>query len=223
MTAFDEQIVRMGPESGAVVLFVPPLFEEANRMRRTLVLTMRALADAGVTSMLPDLPGQNESLVATEAVALNDWRDALGAIVAAEKRSVVIASLRGGCLIDGTANAAAWWRLAPAGGASLLRAMLRARVAGDREAGLATTSEALLAEAASAPILLTGNRLSSAMVMGLQSAEAGNVAPLRSVTLGADGIAGTPLWLRAEPGEDAAMAHAMADDIQGWMAKCGVI
>ena len=31
--------------------------------------------------------------------------------------------------------------------------------------------------------------------------------PLRSIGLGADGIAGTPLWLRAEPGEDAAMAQ----------------
>ena len=52
------------------VLLIPPLFEEANRMRRTLVLAMRALsADMGIVpSLLPDLPGQNDSLEPTVAV-----------------------------------------------------------------------------------------------------------------------------------------------------------
>ena len=38
----------------------------------------------------------------------------------------------------------------------------------------------------------------------------------------ADGIAGTPLWLRAEPGEDAAMARAIAADIAAWSKSCGI-
>ena len=55
-----------------------------------------------------------------------------------------------------------------------------------------------------------------------RAAEVQPVEPLRTVALGADGIAGTPLWLRAEPGEDAAMAEAIADDIAAWSATCGV-
>ena len=56
----------------------------------------------------------------------------------------------------------------------------------------------------------------------LGDAEAQRVAPLREVALGADGIAGTPLWLRAEPGEDAAMAAAIAADIAAWCKTCGL-
>ena len=37
-----------------------------------------------------------------------------------------------------------------------------------------------------------------------------------------DGIAGTPLWLRAEPGEDAAMAAAIVADIAAWSQTCGI-
>src|SRR3546814_4854209 len=61
----DEQLFRLSPAGAprTTVLFVPPLFEEANRTRRTLVLAMRALAAQGFAALLPDLPGQNESLV----------------------------------------------------------------------------------------------------------------------------------------------------------------
>ena len=69
---------------------------------------------------------------------------------------------------------------------------------------------------------MSGNRLSPAMIAGLGSAEVQPVAPLRHVALGADGIAGTPLWLRAEPGEDAAMAEAIAADIAAWSVTCGI-
>jgi hypothetical protein len=60
------------------------------------------------------------------------------------------------------------------------------------------------------------------MVAQLGSAGVQPVSPLRSIGLGTDGIAGTPLWLRAEPGEDAAMAQAIADDIAAWSATCGI-
>ena len=135
---------------------------------------------------------------------------------------VIVASVRGGALIDHVAKAAAWWRLAPVGGASLLRTLMRSRVSADREAGLTSSLESLQAEAKTAPLLLAGNRLSPAMVAQLGVSEAKAVEPLRSVGLGADGIAGTPLWLRAEPGEDAAMAEAIAADIAAWSATCGI-
>lgn len=223
-----EHQLRIDPVSGqaptATILIVPPLFEEANRTRRTLVLAMRALADRGFAALLPDLPGQNESLVATEEVDLDRWQAALADTAATIDGPVVIASLRGGALIDHRMQAAAWWRLAPVGGASLLRTLMRARVAADREAGLTTSLESLQSDAQAAPLLLAGNLLSPAMIAQLVSAEAQPVAPLRAVTLGssADAIAGTPLWLRAEPGEDAAMAAAIAADIAAWSQTCGI-
>jgi len=209
--------------SAATILFVPPLFEEANRTRRTLVLAMRALAAGGFAARLPDLPGQNESPIPLVEADLTRWRAALAEVADGIDGPVVVASLRGGALIDHEAGAAAWWRLAPAGGASLLRTLLRARVSADREAGIASTLDGLQAEAATAPLLLAGNLLSPAMIAELGAAEVQPVEPLRSVALGADDLAGTPLWLRAEPGEDAGMARAIAADIAGWSQSCGII
>ncbi|NIJ38206.1 hypothetical protein FHR22_002917 [Sphingopyxis panaciterrae] len=217
-----EHHLRIDPAGAprATILIVPPLFEEANRTRRTLVLAMRALAAQGFAALLPDLAGQNDSLVALEDVDLARWRSELAAIKI--DGPLIIVSVRGGALIDHAVQAAAWWRLAPAGGASLLRTLMRARVSADREAGLATSLESLQAEARSAPLLLAGNRLSPAMVAQLGGAEPQPVEPLRTVALGADGILGTPLWLRAEPGEDAAMAGTIADDIAAWSTTCGI-
>ena len=221
-----EHILRITPTGSprATILFVPPLFEEANRTRRTLVLAMRALAADGFATQLPDLPGQNENLVPLEQVDLASWQTALAEAAATIDGPLVIASLRGGALIDHHAKAAAWWRLAPVGGASLLRTLMRARVAADREAGLTSSLDSLQAEAATAPLLLAGNRLAPAMIAQLGSAEIQPAAPLRTVTLGsgADAIAGTPLWLRAEPGEDAAMATAITADIAAWSATCDI-
>lgn len=221
----NEHRLRIDPAGTprATILIVPPLFEEANRTRRTLVLAMRMLAADGFAAVLPDLPGQNESLVPLVEVDLDRWRDALADVVAGIDGPVVVASVRGGALIDHKAKAAAWWRLAPVGGASLLRTLMRARVSADREAGMTSSIEALQDDAKSAPLLLAGNRLSPAMVAGLGNSEAQAVEPLRSVGLGAGGITGTPLWLRAEPGEDAVMAAAIAADISAWSKTCGII
>lgn len=207
----------------ATILFVPPLFEEANRTRRTLVLAMRALAAQGFAALLPDLPGQNESPVPLVEADLTRWRAALAEVARGIDGPLIVASLRGGTLIDHEAKAAAWWRLAPASGASLLRTLLRARVSADREAGIASSLDSLQTEAASAPLLLAGNLLSPTMIVELAEAETQPVEPLRSVALGAEGIAGTPLWLRAEPGEDAGMAQAIAADIAAWSRSCGII
>ena len=220
----SEHILRIDPAGvpRATILIVPPLFEEANRTRRTLVLAMRALATEGFAAWLPDLPGQNESLVPLAHVDLARWQEALAKVAADVDGPVIIASVRGGALIDHQAKAAAWWRLAPVGGASLLRTLMRARVSADREAGLTSSLESFQEQAQTAPLLLAGNLLSPAMVGGLGTSEAQAVAPLRSIGLGADGIAGTPLWLRAEPGEDSAMAAVIAADISVWSKTCGI-
>ena len=220
----SEYLLRIDPagQPRATILIVPPLFEEANRLRRTLVLAMRALAAKGFRAVLPDLPGQNDSLVALADVDLARWRDSLADTAAGIDGPLIVASFRGGALIDHRVEAAAWWRLAPVGGASLLRTLMRSRVSADREAGRTSSLESLQDAAKTAPLLLAGNRLSPAMFAQLGVSEAQAVEPLRSVGLGADGIAGTPLWLRAEPGEDATMADAIAADIAAWSATCGI-
>jgi pimeloyl-ACP methyl ester carboxylesterase len=220
----SEHMLRIDPAGAprATVLIVPPLFEEANRTRRTLVLAMRALAAEGFAAWLPDLPGQNESLVPLSEVDLDCWQDALADIAAGIDGAVLVASVRGGALIDHRVGAAGWWRLATVSGASLLRTLMRARVTADREAGVASSLESLQEASKAAPLLLAGNRLSPAMMAGLAAAKVQPVVPLRDVALGADGIAGTPLWLRAEPGEDAAMAAAIAADITAWSQTCGI-
>lgn len=208
-----------GSGDGRAVLIVPPLFDEANRMRRTLVLTMRALSRLGTASLLPDLPGQNDSLTVTEDVTLADWRSALAAIAQAEGRPVVVASWRGGSLLDdAVTDAAGWWRMAPVPGASIVKAMIRTRIAGDKEAGRQSSAEAVRASAARAPVELAGNLLSAAMLDALETAIPAPIEPLRQV-MPAD-LNGSALWLRAEPGEDAAMAEAMAVDIHSWAATC---
>lgn len=216
-----EQLLTAG-DGPPGVLIVPPLFDEMNRMRRTLVLAMRALAGRGIASALMDLPGANESLAPLEEQSLASWRAAVGAAAAQAGRQaapICIASVRGGCLIDDGAEAAHRWRLSPAKGSSLLKTLLRTRIAGEREDGRTVTAAQLMAEARLDPIELAGNRLGPDMVAQLDGALPADL-PAREAKPGTgEGcIAGSALWLRAEPGEDAAMADAIAADIAALLA-----
>lgn len=211
-----------GSDRPAIVL-LPPLFDEANRMRRTLVLTMRALAQAGHNCLLPDLPGQGDSMLPTRDATLPLWREALADLAASEPGPLLVASWRGGALIDdAAAHAVGWWRMAPLAGASIVRTMMRTRIAGDKEAGRQTSVDQLRSLAALGPIELAGHSLSAEMIDALEQATPAPLSRLRSVTVGqGEGqIAGSALWLRAEPGEDAAMALAMAKDISAWSIAC---
>ncbi len=58
-----EAMLRFGPTNGPVMIVAPPLFEEANRTRAFVVTILRALAERGIASALPDLPGTGESLL----------------------------------------------------------------------------------------------------------------------------------------------------------------
>ena len=199
------------------MVLVPPLFDEANRMRRTLVLTMRALAAHGLTAMLPDLPGQGDSIEPTEAATVAGWRAALSAM--AIDGPAIVASWRGGALIDDAFAAIGWWRMAPATGATLVKALLRTRLMGDKEAGRPSTADSLRADIIrDGAGELAGNRISAALLAELDAAGPAAVTPLRQVQP-AD-VGASPLWLRAEPGEDREMAQGMADDIATWARTC---
>lgn len=210
------------PPQQALILLIPPLFDEANRLRRTVVQTMRALASFGHDCVLPDLPGQNDSPLPTETATLSLWREALAAHCAAAGRPVVSAAWRAGALIDAQADVAGRWRMAPLAGASVVRTLARARIAGEREAGRDVSLETLLDTMRTNTTEVAGNRLSPTMTMELEAAVLEDRPPLRTVTVGnaAGALPGSPLWLRAEPGEDGAMAQAMAADIATWARQC---
>src|SRR3546814_19089219 len=107
-----EHIFRIDPvgTSSATILIVPPLFEEANRARRTLVLAMRALAAEGFAALLPDLPGQNESQVPLIEADLTRWPGAIADAAGGVDGPVIVASLAGWALVAVRANATdLWW------------------------------------------------------------------------------------------------------------------
>lgn len=215
----DEHVLSFGAGLSRQILIIPPLFDEMNRCRRMLVQAMRGLAERGAGSMLIDLPGCNESLATLENQSLSTWREAVGA-AAAQLGATHIASLRGGALVDDGASNLPHWRLAPAKGSSLLKTMIRTRIAGDKEAGKVNSDVGLMEAAKTGPIELAGNMLGPAMVAELASTEPAEVAQLTLRLLGQE-IPGSTLWLRAEPQDDPAMSDALAADLHQWSASCG--
>ncbi|HUQ14007.1 MAG TPA: hypothetical protein VM055_07000, partial [Novosphingobium sp.] len=94
-----EEFARVaGPEGAPRLLIVPALFEEANRTRRTLAQAMRALAARGVASVLPDLPGCNESLQPLELQTVEAWQAAVRA-GAEHFAATHVLGIRGGALL----------------------------------------------------------------------------------------------------------------------------
>jgi len=201
--------MRIGEAGAPPVLFVPPLFEEMNRTRALLAAAMRRLAELGHGCWLVDLAGTGESEAALASVKWDDWRHDVGAAAAeVEKesgRAPLVASTRGGCLIDDAAAATGWWRFAPVAGASLARDMVRAGLAGVEWAGYAPAPE------------LRGR---------LEDAAPLDHSPLRVVRLQSDAgaaaakLAGPALWRRSEPGRSAELAETIAADIASWYRQC---
>ena len=219
----EEHAIGFRPvETSRGLLIVPPLFDEMNRMRRVLVSAMRHLAERGVASVMPDLPGCNESLSPLAVQDLNSWRGAISAAAQAFG-TTHIASLRGGSLIDDGPDMLPHWRLAPVKGSSLLKTMLRTRIAGDKEAGFVSNMESLMEQGLREPIELAGNIIGPAMLASLEAGEPAQLSQLTQASLGAgdDGVNGSALWLRAEPQDDAAMAASLAVHLDRWSASCG--
>ena len=110
------------PACGTRLLILPALFDEANRLRRFTVATMRQLASLGIASVLPDLPGCGESLWPLEAQDLTRWRAAAMAATAHFNTSHVL-TIRGGvCLAP---PGLPGWHYAPQAASAQLRQLLR--------------------------------------------------------------------------------------------------
>ena len=205
----EEIVLRFDSSRDRRLLVLPPLFDEHNKTRRQIVETMRKLDAAGdaggIDSFLPDLPGCNESLASLDSQAVSSWREAARAAFA-HFRCTHILAIRGGALLAPRDTAAFFY--APAGGKPLLRAMLRARTIAAREAGREEKVETLLAQGREDGLELAGWQLGAAMIREFEAAEwtiGPQVRIVDQVELG-----GSPLWLRAEPGEDPEQAEALA-------------
>jgi hypothetical protein len=192
------------------VLVLPAFFDEANKLRRLTVEVMRRLADAGIATVLPDLPGCNESRQPLEAQTLDHWRQAARAAADHFEASHVL-TVRAGALVAPPEMAG--WNYAPVGGRQVLRSMLRARTIAAREAGIEETIGTLEEQGRSKGIELAGWTLGAAMFRALE--EAAPAAETAQAKIAQDALEGGGLWLRAEPGESAAQADGIAAAVAG--------
>ncbi len=185
------------------LLVIPALFDEANRLRRFTVEVMRRLDQAGIDTLLPDLPGTNESLQPLHLLEPQDWADAMAAAARLFEATHVLA-IRGGCLLTPPGVPALHY--APAKAPAILRQMLRARTLAAREAGREETREGLMTLALAEGIELAGYRLGAEFVRQFEALTVAN----KAIEITQDTIGGSGLWLRAEPGDSAAQADALA-------------
>lgn len=199
----DEYALAFNCGAAQRLLIVPALFDEGHRLRRLCVDVMRRLNGSGIDSVLPDLPGANESTADLSRIGLTDWAAAASA-AASHFGATHVLALRGGGLI--VPPGLPGWRYGPVKGSSLLRTLIRARVLSSREAGREENGEGLLIEAQEHGIELAGYRLGAGMVQQLQTARPDTPLPEIEQEL----LGGSPLWLRAEPDADATQADALA-------------
>ncbi|OYY89150.1 MAG: hypothetical protein B7Y45_13360 [Sphingomonas sp. 28-66-16] len=222
-----EAMLRLGRPEAPLVLIAPALFEEANRTRALTLTVMRALADLGVASVLPDLPATGESLIDTSAARLADWESAYAALATqlSKTRRVHGAGIRGGALVDRSAALISRWHFAPVAGEALVRDMMRARQAAGREAGHAPDPADQSPDGP--PIELAGNLVSRELLANLRAASPTSAGKVRTVRLTSDpmpsdhAVDGAPLWRRSEPGNDTILAAILAADLASWIAACG--
>lgn len=199
----EELALACGSETGPRLLVLPAWFDDGNKLRHLTVETMRALERLGVASVLPDLPGCNESPAPLAAQDLSTWRAAAEA-AATHFACTHVLAIRAAATI---APDLPGWAYAPLAGKSALRALLRAAVIAAKEAGQTDTSEGLLERGQRAGLVLAGFRLGAEMIAGLAAAE----LPLGTLTTITQSEVGGPgLWLRAEPEHDPAQAEALA-------------
>ena len=204
----EELVLAFDRARATRLLVLPPLFDEHNKLRRQIVGVMRRLDGAGIDTLLPDLPGCNESLAPLDRQSLTGWR--VAALEAARQlQTTHILAIRGGALL--APDHLPGFLYAPTKGKQILRALLRARSIAAREAGREEKVEALLERGRSEGLELAGWRLSADMIAQLEQAEFPTHARLHTIDQAA--LDGPPLWLRAEPDIDDDQADALASII----------
>lgn len=206
----DEMMVAFDRGRAVRVLVMPALFEEANKLRRFTVETMRRLDELGVDSFLPDLPGQNESVAPLESQTLESWRMAARNASALKKATHVL-TFRAGVLI--APEGLPGWSYAPQSGAKLLRPMIRARIIAAREAGRIENAEALKEIGRESGLELAGWPIGPEMFRELEGS--GDTGDVTLQNISQSELGGAGLWLRAEPGEAPEQSEELARIVSG--------
>ena len=204
-SGYGEYAISFDRKRPRRLLVIRALFDEGNKMRHFTVELLRRLDKAGIDCFLPDLPGTNESLENLEVQTLNSWQAAMNA--AADHFSAThVLAIRGGALIAPAHLPNVHY--APASGATLLRAMLRAQVIVASEAGRKETRDALFARGAEDGLRLAGYHIGAQMISALETAA---LTHGDAIEVAQGDVGGGGLWLRAEPGHDAVQADALAN------------
>lgn len=199
-----------------IFLILQPLFEEANRMRRTLALMARALDRRGIGIVLPDLPGMGEHPLSGVRVRASDIETAMATLIDAlslDKRPILVAGFRAGCLFDAIPGTAAHWRFAPEPGHRLVRTLMRTEAP---------------EESSPTHAFVNGQLVSRAFLDDLSQRPLPDPARLRTLRLSTDKaeadrhVEASPLWRHAEPGEDPVLAELLAEDLLMWATTCGI-
>lgn len=221
-----EALLRFGPDTGPLIVAALPLFEEANRTRTFAVGLLRALAVRGMASVLPDIPGQGDSTASLAALTIPHMASALQAATSRnlnDGRRTYALGIRSGTLLDHCSSHSGRWQFAPQTGASVLRDLHRTW----RAAGHCGDCAAMMSGDTD-PVEIAGNLLSIGMLSSLSAAIPFDPVdvPLRVLRLTTDPlpadrkIDASPLWRRAEPGNDPVLIRLLADDIAEWIATC---
>lgn len=199
----EEWAAIFGDAAAPTVLVLPAWFDESNKLRHLTIEAMRKVAARGVRSVLPDLPGMNESLAAIETQTLEGWRAAAAQAVEHFGATHILAIRASAAIAPDLPG----WDYAPLAPAKQLRAMLRAEVIVRREYGEDVTRDGLLEQGCDAGLTIAGYRLGPQLVSDLSGADSfgGDRTAIKPADLGGPG-----LWLRAEPGHDAAQSEALA-------------
>jgi hypothetical protein len=230
-----EAMLRFGPDHGPVVVLAMPLFEEANRTRAFAVMLLRLLGDQGIAGVLPDIPGQGESLTPLEQTTILDMQCAYDNLVQhleREGRKCFGAAIRSGALLDALGLLFGRWHFAPQGGPDLLAELTRIKqieLGGKQPLSSLWYFDGCLSdERPDPPAEIAGNLLSVDLLTELTVKEPFNEEgiPRRVVRLESDPreadlkVAGAPLWRRSEPDNDPALAATLAADLAQWVRQC---
>lgn len=221
-----EAMLRFGPADGPVVVVAMPLLEEWNRTRAFVVTLLRGLAERGVASVLPDLPGHGESLIPVAGLTVLRIAEALEAVadqLLAEGRLPLGLGVRSGALVDSCSLYLGRWYLAPVTGDEMLVGLHRTWLASGRRGSRET-----MMFGSELPIVIGGSTVSAGFLSSLICAEPDDQPGVarRVVRLATDPrpadlkVDGRPLWRHAEPGNDLALAATLAEDIAAWTKTC---
>ena len=201
----DEMLLGFDRKREHRLLVLMPLFDEASKMRRQIVETMRILDQSGVDCFCPDLPGCNESLAPHSAQTLSDWQNA-AASTAAHVQATHVLGVRSGCLV--APGDLPGWAYEPVKPSSLLSRLARAEQISAREANETVTAKELIAEGCEKGVTLAGWALRADLVNELAASDLASSPHHLPITQ--EEVGGSPLWLRAEAGFDPAQAKALA-------------